>query len=124
MMLTVVSSAGMVGATPVTAGTANAKTTTVLSQQTEQNKTKADQDQQKAQDQKNQKDQKDRQDQKDQQNNKDKEQNKDRGHDGQGNAGGGKGYAGSNGNAIHTNITNTQTGNNNVFSVIINYIFG
>ena len=108
MVLTVIGSATLAGATPVT-GTAEAEGSTSLAKHNEQDKADVTASE------------KNKENDKNAQNQRDKEHHADNGHHGYGNSG--HGYGG-NENSIHTNVTANQSGNNNVFSVIFNYIFG
>ena len=92
MVLTVIGSATIAGATPVT-GTTKASDATSLQKQSEQDNNK---------------------DHLKNGNNGNKDHNKNKGD---------HGYGGSN-NAVTTNITANQSGHDNVFTVIFNYIFG
>lgn len=96
MVLTVIGSATLAGATPVT-GTTQAPNATSLQKQDEKDNNK------------------DHQKNDNNSDNGNKDHNKNKGN---------HGYGGTAANNVTTNITANQSGNDNVFSVIINYIFG
>ncbi len=108
MVLTVIGSATLAGATPVT-GTAEAEGSTSLAKHNEQDKADVTASE------------KNKENDKNAQNQRDKEHHANNGHHGYGNSG--HGYGG-NENAVHSNVSINQSGHDNVLTVIFNYIFG
>lgn len=98
MVLTVIGSATLAGATPVT-GNAEVEGTTSLTKHNEKNNDKNNQNQR---------------DKEHHANQRDKEHHSNNGN---------HGYGG-NENAVHSNVSINQSGHDNVLTVIFNYIFG
>ncbi len=105
MLLTVVSSATIAGATPLKDSNKDKDATSLEKDNNKENE-KNDQNQR---------------DKPHHANQRDKEHHSNNGNHGYG---GGSGYGGGNKNSIKTNLTNNQSGNNNVFSVVYNFFFG
>ncbi|MBC7942995.1 hypothetical protein H7X68_00635 [Candidatus Saccharibacteria bacterium] len=101
MMLTVISSATMAGATPLE-DSGKDKDSTSREKNNEKDNDNSNRDNDKRQD----NDKKDK---------KDHKEHKNRGN---------HGYGGGNGNAVNSDVSINQSGHDNVLTVIINYIFG